>query len=365
VSEPEASLGTIEDAWYVAALGSQLDRTLRSRRILGRSVLLYRDSSGQAVALSNRCSHRGFPLTEGVLDGDLISCGYHGFTFDTCGTCVSVPGQSAIPSRANVAAYPTREVGPFVWVWLGDPNQAIERDIPCEAGLEDRRFRFVTGIVPIACAVLLLIDNLMDLSHESFIHATKIGTPEVAEAPITTEVDEGQHLVKVRRYMEGVACPPSYQRFTGLSSPIDRTQEIHYFAPGLYVLNTRVAGSVEVDGSPSRRVFSGKVVYGLTPEDDHHTHYFFAIGRDYGLDDSVLDEAMLADQHALIEEDAAAVVLLDQLGQLEGPSPEVSIKIDAGGLAARRMMAQFGGVVDSGQPRRGLRQGSAMRKSAS
>ena len=33
------------------------------------------------------------------------------------------------------------------------------------------------------------IDNLLDLSHETFLHADLIGTPEVAESPITTSID--------------------------------------------------------------------------------------------------------------------------------------------------------------------------------
>ncbi len=34
----------------------------------------------------------------------------------------------------------------------------------------------------------LLVDNLLDLSHETFLHSGSIGTPEVAETPIEVEI---------------------------------------------------------------------------------------------------------------------------------------------------------------------------------
>jgi phenylpropionate dioxygenase-like ring-hydroxylating dioxygenase large terminal subunit len=54
---------------------------------------------------------------------------------------------------------------------------------------------------PLAARYGLLIDNLLDLSHETFLHGGYIGTPEVAESPITTEVDADAALVRVSRHM--------------------------------------------------------------------------------------------------------------------------------------------------------------------
>jgi phenylpropionate dioxygenase-like ring-hydroxylating dioxygenase large terminal subunit len=60
----------------------------------------------------------------------------------------------------------------------------------------------------------LLVDNLMDLSHEAYLHGGYIGIPEVAETPMTTEVDEGAGIVRVSRHMDDAACPPFYSRST-------------------------------------------------------------------------------------------------------------------------------------------------------
>jgi nitrite reductase/ring-hydroxylating ferredoxin subunit len=166
----------VQNEWYVVALKRELDEGLLARTVLGQSVVLFRRSDGQPVALRNRCPHKGFPLSEGMLKGDVLACGYHGFRFDTSGTCLSVPGQVAIPTRANVRSYPLVENGPFVWIWPGDPAEADPGRIPGETGFADERFTFVSGLAPIAANHSLIADNVMDLSHESFIHVTKIGS---------------------------------------------------------------------------------------------------------------------------------------------------------------------------------------------
>src|SRR5262245_29797439 len=110
----------VRNEWYVVALRRELSEGLLARTVLGESVVLYRRSSGEAVALRNRCSHRGFPLSEGTLKDDVITCGYHGFRFGCDGVCLSVPGQPKVPARADVRRYPLVENGPFVWIWPGD-----------------------------------------------------------------------------------------------------------------------------------------------------------------------------------------------------------------------------------------------------
>jgi phenylpropionate dioxygenase-like ring-hydroxylating dioxygenase large terminal subunit len=340
----------VTNAWYAAALGSELGEGLLGRRILGRSVVLYRLDDGTPVALRDRCSHRGYPLSAGTRAGDGIQCGYHGFTFDGSGRCVSVPGQDAIPSRAAVPAYPTVEQGPFVWVWMGDPDSAASSDLPGGDALTEPGWTFVTRYVPIACHHSLLVDNLMDLSHETYIHPTMIGTPEVAETPITTTVDPARHVVHASRHMDAVTSPPSYQQL-GLATPIDRWQDMEFHAPSLYVLNNRVApAGTPVEDDAAAGAVHVRVVYALTPTDDGSTHYFFAIGRDFALDDERVSASFETSQYDLIGEDGAAVELLQRANDAEGPPSEISIKIDTAGLAARRMLADLAGQARPAVP---------------
>lgn len=47
--------------------------------------------NGEYYATSNFCPHRGAPLSEGVLCGNVIECGLHGWQFDVrTGECLTV-----------------------------------------------------------------------------------------------------------------------------------------------------------------------------------------------------------------------------------------------------------------------------------
>ena len=206
----------LSDHWYVAALSSELSTKPVSRQILGEHVAMYRAASGDVVAVADQCPHRGYPLSLGTVVGDELVCGYHGFTFDCSGTCVAVPGQDRIPSRLSVRTYPLRERGPWVWIWMGR-GEADESALPATPWLTDvDNWSCVAGVATIDASFDLLVDNLLDLSHETYLHNGSIGTPEVATTPIEVEVDEDARVVRVFRHMNDVVCPPFYSRTTGL-----------------------------------------------------------------------------------------------------------------------------------------------------
>jgi phenylpropionate dioxygenase-like ring-hydroxylating dioxygenase large terminal subunit len=68
----------VRNAWYVAAWGGEVGRSLLTRRILGEPVVMFRTQDGAPVAFVDRCPHKLAPLSRGELVGDLIQCGYHG-----------------------------------------------------------------------------------------------------------------------------------------------------------------------------------------------------------------------------------------------------------------------------------------------
>ena len=197
-----------------------------ARQICGEHLVLYRLADGTPVALHDRCSHRGYPLSASARVGDAVQCGYHGLTFDPDGRCTWAPGQERIPSRANITARPLVQRGPWVWVWMGDPDAPDHDRLPAMPWLDHADWQVVHGMEPLAARPSLLIDNLLDLSHETFLHAGYIGTPEVADTPIATTVDDERDVVHVSRRMEAVECPPFYSQTTGLSTP-DRSLAGH------------------------------------------------------------------------------------------------------------------------------------------
>ncbi len=326
--------------WYVVASSVEIGREPVARTVCGDPIVLYRTTEGVVVGLDDRCPHRGFPLSAGTLCGDDIRCGYHGLRFTPDGTCSYVPGQDRIPSRARVTSRPVAESGPWVWVWMGDPLAPDFDRLPDIPWVADEEWAHVDGMELLDARYGLLIDNLLDLSHETFLHGDLIGTPEVAETPITTTVDEEQAVVHVSRRMEGVECPKFYSGSTGLRSPIDRWQDIEYHAPGYYLLHVRVApvGSTPLDDRDDPQAAHMKVLYAITPIDDRRTMDFWAVCRDFGVGDADLDTFIAESNRAVVLQDVEALNLIEaRLGDTWEPT-EVSLKIDTGGLAARRVL---------------------------
>ncbi|MFE9428517.1 Rieske 2Fe-2S domain-containing protein [Kitasatospora sp. NPDC006697] len=327
--------------WYVVAYAAEVGEELLGRTVLGEPVVLYRsEQDGRVVALADRCVHRRFPLSESRREGDTIVCGYHGFRYDRGGACLSVPGQSRVPRTARVAAYPVVEQDSLVWIWVGDPAAADTSWVPRAPHLVDPAMTTVCGMEPIEADYGLLVDNLLDLSHETYLHGGYIGTPEVAATPITTEVDEEAGVVRVSRHMSDAECPPFYARSTGIEGRITRLQDIEYFAPCLYLLHSRI--------SPAGRqepVFRTEITYAITPSAPGKVYDFWAVSRDFALGDEEVTAFLRDFNHTVVIQDVNALNLLQRALDSEPTAyQELSINIDTGALAARRILARLAGA---------------------
>jgi phenylpropionate dioxygenase-like ring-hydroxylating dioxygenase large terminal subunit len=331
------------DQWYVAAYGREIGHDLFSRTVCGESILFWRTEAGEVTAMSDRCVHRRFPLSQAPsrLVGDAVVCGYHGFTYGADGACVAVPGQTRVPRTARLRSYPVVEQDSFVWVWIGDPARADATRIPRAPWLASPDYTTVSGMEPLAARFGLLVDNLMDLSHETYLHGGYIGTPEVAGTPITTEVDDAAGIVYVSRHMDDAECPPFYAKSTGLTGRIARWQDIEYAPPCLYKLHSRIApvGSLPNPDGTDPDAFHVEVVYAITPETENRTHDFWAVARDFALEDTSVSDFLAEQNRTVVLQDVAALDVLEQVIATEPAGyQELSINIDTGGLAARRML---------------------------
>lgn len=332
--------------WYVAAYSTEIKQELFSRTICDEPILFWRTRGGEVAAMSDRCVHRRFPLSQAPsrLVDDRVICGYHGFTYGTDGKCVSVPGQNRVPRTARLRQYPLAEQDSLVWVFIGDPAEADVSRIPRVPYLDSPDYTTVRGMEPLKARYSLLVDNLLDLSHETYLHGGYIGTPEVAETPITTEVDEDAGIVYVSRHMDDAECPPFYAKSTGLQGRIARWQDIEYTPPCLYKLHSRIAplGSVPRPDGSDPDAFHVEVVYAITPETEHSTHDFWAVARDFALGDDEVSKFLAENNRTVVLQDVVALDVLEQVVAAEPEGyQELSVNIDTGGLAARRMLQRM------------------------
>jgi phenylpropionate dioxygenase-like ring-hydroxylating dioxygenase large terminal subunit len=339
----------VTNGWYIGAWSDEVGRTLLQRWIVGRPVCFYRLRDGTVTAIEDRCPHRRFPLSLGRLDGDVIECNYHGYRIDDGGVCVGVAEQPDKP-KASVHRFPLVERDGVVWIWPGDPALADESLLPDTSWLTDPGWTHVHGLVPLKARQVLLVENLLDLTHETFLHPSSIGNAAVAATPI--DVSSEGDRVSFTRHMVGIEAPPFYEKSMGLTSPIDRWQDGDFYAPGIFQLNMRLAptGTEEPEG------FHMKVLYGMTPATETETHDFFALGRDYSIDDEELSRFQLDQQLAVMKEDVDALEIQEVMVATEtGRPPESSIRSDVAGLRGRRLldkMAAREAAADTASARR-------------
>lgn len=78
----------------------------------GHDILLV-NSDGRYYALSNACTHVGFPLSHGLFYDNTITCAYHGAQFDVRTGKVLAP-----PARADLVMHEVRVEGEDVLVGL-------------------------------------------------------------------------------------------------------------------------------------------------------------------------------------------------------------------------------------------------------
>lgn len=285
----------LNNAWYVASWINELGDTPVKRKILGRNVLFYRDSEGAAIALSNECPHRFAPLHRGRVEGDTIECPYHGLRFDKTGSCVYNPYSEACeeaPANAVLHAFPVVEKYRFIWVWMGDPQLAKEEEIPDYSFIDNIANYTATAEATLTMPVNyeLIVDNLMDLSHGQFLHATTLGNSAMA-AGTTTARKEGNVVYSERLNPAGeVPLLFAPANLVGEGELVDFWNDM-WWAPGsCYYLEVGItpAGHPREDGV---LIKSAQI---LTPVDGRNTEYRHILYRDFLRDDDAVTLAMEA-----------------------------------------------------------------------
>lgn len=163
------------DHWYPLAWSNEVKRgkTL-GVHFAGDPIVLVRTQSGTIFALEDRCAHRQVPLHAGVVDGESLRCGYHGWTYDCSGHCVDVPylGRERLPN--GVRAYPCREAYGLVFVFPGDAALAENKPLPALPSAGDKAYKTRRFGREVKCHYSFMHENLMDMNHQ-FLHRRQMG----------------------------------------------------------------------------------------------------------------------------------------------------------------------------------------------
>jgi vanillate O-demethylase monooxygenase subunit len=326
------------NAWYAVAWTHELRKgEVLGRTVCGIKIALWRTGEGAPSALEDACWHRLMPLSHGRPEGDNLVCRYHGLAFDAAGRCTRMPSQEKLNPNACVRAYPLVEKHRLVWVWPGDAAAADPALVPDWHWADDPAWEGDGETLTLGCDYRLVIDNLMDLTHETFVHATSIGHSAIAATPATTKHDE--RSVTVERYMADIDAPPFWRTQLGRAGNVDRWQIITFEPPCTIVLDVGVAlaGTGALKGDRSQGV-NGRVLNTITPSTDRTCMYFWSLVRNYRLRDQTLTTQLRQANARIFEEDRAVLEAQQQAIDARPGQPLRNLAIDAGSLWARRLI---------------------------
>lgn len=318
--------------WYPAARSAEVTTQPLGRRVLGVDLCLWRtdNGAGPVVGVEDRCPHRNLPLSMGTVVDQALQCQYHGLRFAADGRCVHVPGQARVPAKCGVRTYRVVEQERIVWVWLADePPTTSPPAIPGDTG---QRCSVVEGTLHANCRAQLMNENLLDLSHASFLHSESIGTEEIAATkPTTTHTLDS---VKVVRFMKDTRIAPIHAKLLDLNCRVARSQSAEWIGPALHV--TTIENTTD-DG----RNYRHRVVSCITPESDSSIHYLWLVLREYLHDSVEADRIWAEGLPAVIQQDIDATEAIERRLAVVPDLDEVNIAVDAGPLHSRRIVQRM------------------------
>jgi vanillate O-demethylase monooxygenase subunit len=214
------------------------------------------------VAYDDRCSHKRFPLSKGRLMPDgTLECAYHGLRYDMSGKCVMIPSHPTGPisPQAQVRPFPVIEQDGLVWVWPGDPARAETRRPPRLPEIGDDTWEtVVVGPIQVPANYLLLIENLLDITHFYPLHDGNIG--DIANSRIPVELEEGE--VDGNRYAMTIRRTSNYKQPPYLVDwfhydVVDRHHTHCMMSPAVTRVVMRNAPPGKLDPTPSEHEYPG------------------------------------------------------------------------------------------------------------
>ena len=325
------------DRWYIVAASSELTRSPLRRVILDEPLVMFRGEAGQAIVLDDTCPHRFAPLSSGTLIGDRIQCPYHGIEFAPDGRCVRIPGQARIAASLHIRAYAAVERYGWIWAFIGDQSASDEALLPDWPWLEDPAWDAHLYYYHVKASFLLVLDNLLDLSHVSFTHVKTVGDPKFAETPPSVEV-EGEVVRNIFRIVDTEPAP-FFRRIAGLSGRVDRTS-VATFSPPAYVnLLAQVYphGSTDRAGGIEMRTQVGCV----TPETPTTSHYFTSWSRNFAVGKAWVTDIARRNNDLTVEEDVVMIEAQQRIMDAYPDRKQVSLFVDGAQARARRVIARL------------------------
>jgi vanillate O-demethylase monooxygenase subunit len=335
--------------WYVAGWSEEFaPGQLAGQTIVGLPIVLWRADAGadagEVIALEGRCCHKRMLLADGTLE-----CAYHGLCFDTSGQCIKIPMQPGkpIPTRARVRSYPVIEQDGLVWVWMGEAAPAGGLRPPRIPEMKSDVWECIhqpNNLVP--ANYLLLIENLLDISHFYPLHDGNIGDAAHSEIPVEFDFSsiDGNRSIKCIRQANSYHHPPYLADFFGYEL-VDRYHTHAMVSPGIVRVDLRCAPPGQL-GTEAERGYI--LTHMITPIDEKHHNWRIGVtckaAHRWPADPSISTARRVANQFpSVVAEDLWALTEQQKMFDVgdERYPGEMHLRSDTALLKAREIVREL------------------------
>ncbi|WP_102346655.1 Rieske 2Fe-2S domain-containing protein [Bacillus sp. Marseille-P3661] len=248
-TDPGTPMGEMFRRYWIPAFKSdevETDGKPLQIKLLGEDLVAFRDSDGRVGLIDEACPHRGTSLYYGINAGCGIRCMYHGWKFDTEGTCTDLPSEpsgSNLHKAIKLKSYPVEERNGMVWTYMGPADKKppfpefFWMGLPEKSILAERVWQ--------ECNYLQVMENDLDFVHAAFLHKAH-ATQTVNEGVLSTDlgIDPSHPLVKNPPVRQAVENTNYGKRCLAIGEGTDKEDafmEIHYIFP-FYTFPPRFEG---------------------------------------------------------------------------------------------------------------------------
>jgi 5,5'-dehydrodivanillate O-demethylase len=246
--------------WHPIATATQLDENPVKRiKVLGESLVLYRDRKGTLGLVADACAHRRVNLVFGIPEEDGLRCPYHGWMYDETGQCIEMPAEAAdstFPSRVKITAYPVQELGGLIFAYLGpEPAPLLPR---WDLFVHDNLLRDI-GLQVLPCNWLQMQENDLDPAHLGWLHGyfsnyalERLGRPDLMRQ---RQTPGGQR--------EAITDRRDWQIYEQGIMNFDKTENgLRQVRPSIF---------------PNMNSFAGQFMYRVPVDDTHTLHVIYSV----------------------------------------------------------------------------------------
>ena len=194
-----------------AAVGEMEHQPIKTVRLLGEDLVLYKDEGGNYGLVDRHCPHRRADMSYGWVEECGLRCNYHGWKFDHTGVCIHQPFEeiahpdARFKDRIRIKAYPVEARAGLLWAYMG-PLPAPEVPVWEPFTWGNGFVQVVFSEVP--CNWLQCQENSIDPVHFEWLHSNWTRAMRGGDGPkppphLKVGFDEFDYGFIYRRVLEG------------------------------------------------------------------------------------------------------------------------------------------------------------------